>query len=34
MANKVSFDQIEYRGNGNQVFTVLQLGTVAQELVA
>lgn len=34
MANKVSFDQVEYRGNGNQVFTVLQLGTVAQELVA
>ena len=34
MANKVSFDQIEYRGNGNQVTTVLQLGTVAQELVA
>ena len=34
MANKVSFDQVEYRGNGNQVITVLQLGTVAQELVA
>ncbi len=34
MANKLSFDTIEYRGNGNQVITVLQLGTVAQELVA
>ena len=34
MANKLSFDTIEYRGNGNQVIAVLQLGTVAQELVA
>lgn len=34
MANKVSFDQIEYRGNGNQVITVLQLETVAPALVA
>ncbi len=34
MANKLSFDTIEYRGNGNQVITMLQLGTVAQELVA
>ena len=34
MANKVSFDQIEYRGNGNQVITMLQLGTVAPALVA
>ena len=34
MANKVSFDRIEYRGNGNQVIAVLQLGTVAQALVA
>ena len=34
MANKLSYDTIEYRGNGNQVITVLQLGTVAQELVA
>ena len=34
MANKVSFDRIEYRGNGNQVITMLQLGTVAPALVA
>ena len=34
MSNKLSFDTIEYRGNGNQVIAVPQLGTVAQELVA
>ncbi len=34
MANKLSFDQIEYRGSGNQVITVLLLGTVAQKLAA
>ena len=32
MANKVSFDQIEYRGNGNQVLTVFNLEQVAPAL--
>ena len=32
MANKVSFDQIEYRGNGNQVLTVLNLEQAAPAL--
>ncbi|GAB1721131.1 MAG: response regulator [Nitrospira sp. CR1.1] len=32
MANKVSFDQIEYRGHGNQVMTVLHLEQAAQAL--
>ncbi len=30
MANKISFDTIEYRGNGNQVVTVLRLEEVTQ----
>ncbi len=34
MANKLSFDQIEYRGIGNRVITVLDLALVPQELVA
>ncbi|MBS0170839.1 MAG: response regulator [Nitrospira sp.] len=34
MANKLSFDQIEYRGTGNRVITVLDLIPVPEELVA
>ena len=34
MANKLSFDQIEYRGNGNRVITVLDLNPAPQVLVA
>lgn len=34
MANKVSFDQVEYRGNGNQVMTVLRLEQVTAPALA
>ena len=34
MANKLSFDHIEYRGTGNRVITVLDLVPASQELVA
>ena len=34
MANKLSFDRIEYRGKGNQVDTILRLEPVAPALVA
>ncbi len=34
MANKLSFDKIEYRGNGNQVATVFELIPAPQALVA
>lgn len=32
LANKLSFDRIEYRGKGNQVVTVLQLEQIARAL--
>lgn len=34
MANKLSFDTIEYRGNGNQVVTVLRIKQVAPAVAA
>ncbi len=34
MANKLSFDQIEYRGAGNRVITVLELSPAPQQLAA